>query len=147
MFLYCCLAYLTIQAYLTYRVVIFLLRETFELHININNWHFDISWDYSNRTPANVSNRTPANVSTTWGSTDTTVVNPSPTPVEDLWPGHPTWNSTSWDVPTTIETINSVVDTRLEPFQQLLNEQHNNDPAVHEEIEEDVAPDTDNTEL
>ncbi|KIJ19087.1 hypothetical protein PAXINDRAFT_8441 [Paxillus involutus ATCC 200175] len=125
MLLYCCLAYLTFLTYLTYSViifffgqtyfclvllaflvylpyclVIFLFQDTFELRINVNDWHFDFSWNHIQQTPATAS-------PVTWNSSTTTIVNP--TPAEDLWPGHPTWNATTWNVPTVEETINNVV--------------------------------------
>jgi hypothetical protein len=76
------LAYLSLVTYLGYQLVIFFFRNIFELHININDWHFDFTWDYIHKTPATAS-------PVTWNSSTTTVVNP--TPAEDLWPGHPTW--------------------------------------------------------
>ncbi|KIJ12026.1 hypothetical protein PAXINDRAFT_15207 [Paxillus involutus ATCC 200175] len=92
-------AYLSLVTYLGYQLVIFFFRDTFELHININNWHFDFSWTYVQQPPAT----TPV----TWNSSTTTVVNP--TPAEDLWPGHPTWNPTTWNAPTVKEAINNVI--------------------------------------
>ncbi|KIJ10659.1 hypothetical protein PAXINDRAFT_16376 [Paxillus involutus ATCC 200175] len=128
MLLYCCLAYLTFATYLTYsviifffgqtyfclallaflvylpyRLVIFFFQDTFELCINVNNWHFNFSWNHIQQAPATAS---PA----TWTSSNTTVVNP--TPAEDLWPGHPTWNATTWNAPTVQETINKVVQQK-----------------------------------
>ncbi|KIJ07662.1 hypothetical protein PAXINDRAFT_19164 [Paxillus involutus ATCC 200175] len=124
MFLYCCLAYLTLVTYLTYSVIVSFLRETyfclaliaflvylsyrlivfffqdtFELRINVNDWHFDFSWNHIQQTPATA---TPV----TWNSSTTTVINP--TPEEDLWPGHPTWNAATWNTPTVKEAINNV---------------------------------------
>jgi hypothetical protein len=125
MLLYCCLAYLTFVTYLTYsvivsflqetyfclaliaflvylsyRLIVFLFQDTFELRINVNDWHFDFSWNHIQQAPATA---TPV----TWNSSTTTVVNP--TPEEDLWPGHPTWNATTWNTPTVEEAINNIV--------------------------------------
>ncbi|KIJ10377.1 hypothetical protein PAXINDRAFT_16604 [Paxillus involutus ATCC 200175] len=81
---YFCLALITFLAYLSYLLVIFLFKDTFEFQIN-----------------------PPATTPVTWSSSTTTVVNP--TPAEDLWPGHPTWNTTTWNTPTVKEAINNVV--------------------------------------
>ncbi|KIJ14901.1 hypothetical protein PAXINDRAFT_12175 [Paxillus involutus ATCC 200175] len=97
------LAYLSLITYLGYQLVIFFFRNIFELHININDWHFDFTWDYIHKTPATAS-------PVTWNSSTTTVVNP--TPVEDLWPGHPTWNTTTWNAPSTAEVINNIIQER-----------------------------------
>ncbi|KIJ12361.1 hypothetical protein PAXINDRAFT_14837 [Paxillus involutus ATCC 200175] len=95
------LAYLSLVTYLGYRLIIFLFRDTFELCVNINDWHFDFSWTYAQQPPA--ATTSPA----TWTSSATTIVNP--TPEEDFWPGHPTWNPTTWNTPTVQEVINEVI--------------------------------------
>ncbi|KIJ04506.1 hypothetical protein PAXINDRAFT_22202 [Paxillus involutus ATCC 200175] len=94
------MALITFLVYLSYRLIIFFFQDTFELRINVNDWHFDFSWNHIQQTPATA---TPV----TWNSSTTTVVNP--TPEEDLWPGHPTWNATTWNTPTVEEAINNVV--------------------------------------
>ncbi|KIJ12615.1 hypothetical protein PAXINDRAFT_14542 [Paxillus involutus ATCC 200175] len=97
---YFCLALIAFLVYLSYCLVVFFFQDTFELRINVNDWHFDFSWNHIQQTPATA---TPV----TWNSSTTTVVNP--TPEEDLWPGHPTWNATTWNTPTIEEAINNVV--------------------------------------
>ncbi|KIJ18380.1 hypothetical protein PAXINDRAFT_8634 [Paxillus involutus ATCC 200175] len=94
------LAYPSLVTYLGYRLVIFFFRNTFELCININDWHFDFTWDYIHKTPATTS-------PVTWNSFTTTVINTIP--AEDLWPGHPTWNTTTWNTPSTAEVINNII--------------------------------------
>ncbi|KIJ07031.1 hypothetical protein PAXINDRAFT_19767 [Paxillus involutus ATCC 200175] len=97
---YFCLALIAFLVYLSYRLVMFFFQDTFELRININDWHFDFSWNHIQQTPATA---TPV----TWNSSTTTVINP--TPEEDLWPGHPAWNSTTWNTPTVQGAIHNVV--------------------------------------
>ncbi|KIJ19230.1 hypothetical protein PAXINDRAFT_8579 [Paxillus involutus ATCC 200175] len=97
---YFCLALIAFLVYLSYRLVVFFFQDTFELRINVNDWHFNFSWNHIQQTPATT---TPV----TWTSSTTTIVNL--TPAEDLWPGHPTWNSTTCNTPTVEEAINNVV--------------------------------------